>query len=70
VPFVNGLLALNCRLIIAAGNGIHDAITSVAKANPHQDFATDATAIDLPNVQHITDDTQIAGMVHAAAATR
>ena len=66
VPFINGLLALHCKLIIATGADLHDPIISVAKANPHQEFATDTTA-NLPNVQHITDPAQIPDMIHTAS---
>lgn len=66
-PFVNGPLALHCRLIIASGSEMHAPITSIANANPHQEFAIDSDLINLTNVHRINDIAEIPTLVHGAA---
>lgn len=70
IPFVNGLLALHCKLIITTGKDMHDAITSIAKANPNQTFATDDSTIALSNVHYITSPAELAKIIHALADGR
>lgn len=67
VPYLNGLLALKCGVIITAGADLHDAATTVAKANPHQAFINVGSVLDLPNVRDLVDPSGITELVVAAA---
>lgn len=64
--FLNGLIALHCRLIITTGKDMHGPATIVARNNLHQAFATDDDTITLPNVQHIQTQSSVATVIHAA----
>ena len=68
VPYLNGLLALKCRLIVVAGADLHDAATTVAKANPKQQFVTVGTPLNLPNVHDLPDASGLTRFVTDAAA--
>ncbi|WP_410595425.1 hypothetical protein [Amycolatopsis sp. lyj-23] len=62
-PFLNGVLALRCRLIVATGSDMHDAVTAAAKSHPDQAFASDDKSITLPNVRHVASATDAVQLV-------
>ncbi|OXM61363.1 hypothetical protein [Amycolatopsis vastitatis] len=63
-PFLNGVLALHCRLIITTGSDMHDAVTAAAKSHPDQAFASDDKSITQPNVRHVAAAPEIAQLIH------
>ena len=62
-PFLNGVLALHCRLIITTGTDMHDAVATAATSHPDQVFASDDRSITLPNVRHIGTGTEVAQLI-------
>lgn len=62
-PFLNGVLALRCRLIVTTGSDMHDAVTAAAKSHPDQAFASDDKSITLPNVRHVAAAPEIAALI-------
>lgn len=68
IPYLNGLIAEQCHLIITVGTRLHDAIVAVAQANPNQMFLNIGSSTTLPNIRDITNDTStITELVKAAA---
>lgn len=53
IPYLNGLIALRCRLIVVAGPELRGALTRVAKADPAQQFLSYGTGALLPNVRRV-----------------
>ncbi|OXM61346.1 hypothetical protein [Amycolatopsis vastitatis] len=62
-PFLNGVLALRCRLIITTGSDMHDAVTAAAKSHPDQAFASDDKSITLRNVRHVATAPEITQLI-------
>jgi basic membrane lipoprotein Med (substrate-binding protein (PBP1-ABC) superfamily) len=61
--FLNGVLALRCRLIVTTGSDMHDAVTATAKSHPDQPFASDDKSITQPNVRHVATAPEIAQLI-------
>jgi basic membrane protein A len=61
VPNLNGFVQQKCDLILAVGGLMAEATTTVAKANPNQQFAIVDAMIDLPNVHSMQFNTAQAG---------
>ncbi|MEA5367219.1 hypothetical protein VA596_47365 [Amycolatopsis sp., V23-08] len=66
-PFLNGVLALHCRLIITTGTDMHDAVTAAAKSHPEQVFASDDSTITLTNVRHVRTGPDVAQLIRTIA---
>ncbi|QKV74198.1 hypothetical protein [Amycolatopsis sp. Hca4] len=68
--FLNGVLALHCRLIITTGTDMHDATTAAAKSHPEQTFASNDQSITLPNVRHVTTPAETVQLIHGVTNDR
>ncbi len=69
-PFLNGVLALHCRLIITTGSDMHDAVTAAAKSHPDQAFASDDKSITLPNVRQVTTAPEVVQLIRTVTNGR
>jgi basic membrane lipoprotein Med (substrate-binding protein (PBP1-ABC) superfamily) len=62
-PYLNGLVAQKCDLIVIAGQGLHNVVDTVAKDNPGRKFAVVNDKLDRPNVQAFPDPAALSGFV-------
>lgn len=53
-PYLNGLIALRCELIITNGPGLADAVRAGATAHPGTNFVTVGDPVALPNVHAVS----------------
>ena len=69
-PYFAGLIASQCRLIVADGTNLSADIPAVASANPATKFVNIGTPVTLPNVRNIpypaTEQSRITEEVLAA----
>ncbi|WP_143070933.1 hypothetical protein [Streptomyces malaysiense] len=72
LPYVNSLVQRKCGLIISVGPGLHQAVTTAARHNPHQRFITMGPSVKLPNVRSFspTDRSAVISAVQQAARPR
>jgi basic membrane lipoprotein Med (substrate-binding protein (PBP1-ABC) superfamily) len=58
VPYLNGLLALHCQLIVTTGDDLHDTLNAIATAHPQQAFLNISNApTTLTNIHTIPTST-------------
>ncbi|MEU0791759.1 hypothetical protein ABZ342_16955 [Amycolatopsis sp. NPDC005961] len=69
-PFLNGVLALHCRLIITTGIDMHDALAAAAKSHGEQMFASDDSSITMPNFRHVATPADVVQLIRDVANGR
>ncbi|WP_137816398.1 hypothetical protein [Gandjariella thermophila] len=67
-PYLNGLIATKCKLIVAVGTDLHDTVSTVASANPSTEFINIGSTTALSNIHDLpADPHQIRQLVLDAA---